>query len=156
MDYERFIRERLIKKQRPDFKQIERQLKRARKDLKTAESNLPIDLTWVFTIAYHAMIRAGKALMYSKGYLPTVNKSHKTIVEFTKLILGGGHENIIGHFDRMRRRRHNFIYDSENHITSHEAKLSIETAKKLIEEITALVKRENPEKDLFEDGETKR
>lgn len=149
MNYERFIRDNLVKRQKPDFKQIERQLKRARKDLKTAESNLPIDLTWAFTIAYHAMIRASKALMYSRGYLPTAKNSHKTIVEFTKLILGEGYENIVGQFNRMRRRRHNFIYDSQNHITSHEANLSIETAKKLIEEITTLVKRENPEKDLF-------
>jgi uncharacterized protein (UPF0332 family) len=96
------------------------------------------------------MIRAGKALMYSKGYLPTAKNSHKTIVEFTKLILGGGYENIIGQFSRMRRRRHDFIYDSQNHITSHEANLSIETAKKLIDEVAALVKKENPEKDLFQ------
>jgi uncharacterized protein (UPF0332 family) len=96
------------------------------------------------------MIRASKALMYSRGYLPTADRSHKTIVEFTKLILGGGYENIVRQFNRMRRRRHNFIYDSQNHITSHEANLSIETAKKLIEEITTLVKRENPEKDLFQ------
>lgn len=150
MNYERFIRDRLVKRQKPDFKQIERQLKRARKDLKTAESNLSIDLTWAFTISYHAMIRASKALMYSRGYLPTADRSHKTIVEFTKLILGGGYENIVRQFNRMRRRRHNFIYDSQNHITSHEANLSIETAKKLIEEITTLVKRENPEKDLFQ------
>ena len=150
MDYEKFVRDNLIKRQKPDFKQIELQLKRARRDLKTAESNLAIDLTWAFTIAYHSMIRAGKALMYSRGYLPTAKNSHKTIVEFTKLILGGGYENIIGQFDRMRRRRHDFIYDSQNHITSHEANLSIETARKLIDEITALVKRENPEKDLFQ------
>jgi len=34
------------------------------------------------------MIRAGRALMYSKGYLPTTKRSHKTIIEFTKLLLG--------------------------------------------------------------------
>ncbi len=149
MSYEKFLRDKLIKKQYPDFKQIEYQLKRAQKDLKTAESNLSIDLTWAFTIAYQAMIRASKALMYSKGYLPTAKKSHKTIVEFTKLIIGKEYENLINRFNRMRRQRHDFIYDSKNHITFHEAKLSIETAKKLIEEIIALVIKENPEKDLF-------
>lgn len=45
MSYEKFLRDKLIKKQIPDFKQIEYQLKRARKDLTTAESNLSIDLT---------------------------------------------------------------------------------------------------------------
>lgn len=149
MNYEKFLKDNLIKKQNPDFKQIERQLKRAQTDLKTAESNLSIDLTWTFTIAYHAMIRAGRALMYSKGYLPTIKNSHKTIIEFVKLILGTEYENLLGHFDRMRRRRHEFIYDSVNHITSSEAKSSIDTARKLINKIIALEKKENPEKDLF-------
>ncbi|MCX5641782.1 MAG: HEPN domain-containing protein [Candidatus Omnitrophica bacterium] len=149
MNYEEFLKDDLIKKQNPDFKQIERQLKRAQKDLKTAESNLSIDLTWTFTIAYHAMIRAGRALMYSKGYLPTTKNSHKTIIEFAKLILGTEFENLLGHFNRMRRRRHEFIYDSVNHVTFSEVKSSIDTARKLIEKIIALEKKENPEKDLF-------
>ena len=149
MIYEKFLKDNLIKKEKPDFKQIAYQLKRAQKDLTTAEANLSIDLTWAFAIAYHAMIRASKALMYSKGYLPTAKRSHKTIVELTKLILGSEYESIIGRFSRMRRRRHDFIYDSKNNITSHEAKSSIDTAKKLIDEIVILVRKENPEKDLF-------
>jgi len=149
MSYEKFLKDNLIKEERPDLKQITHQLKRAQKDLTTAEANLTIDLTWAFAIAYHAMMRASKALIYSKGYLPTAKKSHKTIVELTKIILGSEYENIIGRFNRMRRRRHDFIYDSKNHITPHEAKSSIDTAKKLIEEIVVLVKKENPEKDLL-------
>ena len=45
MNYERFLKDKLIKKQKPDFKQIDYQLKRSLKDLKTAEANLKIDLT---------------------------------------------------------------------------------------------------------------
>jgi len=149
MIYEKFLKDNLIKKEKPDLKQIAYQLKRAQKDLTTAEANLSIDLTWAFAIAYHAMMRASKALMYSKGYLPTAKRSHKTIVELTKLILGSEYESIIGRFSRMRRRRHDFIYDSKNNITPHEAKSSIDIAKKLIEEIIILVKKKNPEKELF-------
>jgi hypothetical protein len=52
-------------------------------------------------------------------------------------------------FSRMRRRRHDFIYDSKNHITTHEAKTSIDTAKKLVSQIIELVNKEHPEKSLF-------
>lgn len=149
MIYEKYLKDNLIKKEKPDFKQISYQLKRAQKDLKTAESNLPIDLTWAFAIAYHAMMRAGKALIYSQGYLPTLKRSHKTIVELAKLILGVEYDAILNRFNRMRRQRHDFIYDSKNHITPHEAKSSVDTAKKLIEKIIVLVKKENPQKDLF-------
>ena len=150
MNYEKFLKDNLIKKEKPDFRQITSQLKRAQKDLKTAEANLPIDLPWTFAIAYHGMIRASRALIYSMGYLPTANKSHKTIIELTKMILGDKYGSLIGRFSRMRRRRHGFIYDSKNHITPHEAKEAIETANGLIGEIIALVKKENPEADLFQ------
>lgn len=149
MTYERFLKDKLIKKQKPDFRQISYQLRRSLKDLKTAEANLKIDLTWALAIAYHAMIRAGKSLMYSKGYLPTTKRSHKTIVEFTKLILGHEYDNLVSRFNRLRRKRHDFIYDSKNHITNSEAKSSLDTAKRLIDKIVDLIKQENPEKDLF-------
>ena len=149
MDYERFIRDKLIKRQEPDFKQIGHQLQRSLRDLKTAEANLEIDLTWSFTIAYHSMIRAGRALIYSKGYLPTAKNSHKTIVEFTRLALGDEYQSLIGKFNRMRRKRHDFIYETKNHITSHEAKSSLESAKKLIDKIIAIVKQDNTQMGLF-------
>jgi len=149
VNYGKFLKSKLIKRQKPDFKQISHQLQRSLKDLKTAEANLKIDLTWSLAIAYHSMIRAGKALMYSKGYLPTAKRSHKTIVEFTKLMLGDEYHTLVSKFNRMRRKRHDFIYDSKNHITHSEAESSLKTAKKLIDKIIDLVKQENPEKDLF-------
>lgn len=149
MSYEKFLKDNLIKNQTPDFKQISYQLQRSLKDIKTAEANLKIDLTWALAIAYHAMIRAGRALMYSKGYLPTTKRTHKTIVEFTKLILGHEYGALVSKFNRLRRKRHDFIYDSKNHITHSEAKSSLDTAKKLIDKIIDLVKQENPERYLF-------
>lgn len=149
VNYGRFLKDNLIKKQKPDFKQIAYQIERALKDLKTAEANLKIDLTWSLTIAYHAMIRAGRALMYSNGYLPTAKRTHKTIVEFTKLILGYDYGALVSKFNRLRRKRHDFIYDSKNHITHSEAKSSLDTAKMLIDKIVDLVNQKNQEKYLF-------
>lgn len=149
MNYEKFLKNKLIKKQKPDFTQIQFQLQRSLKDLKAAEANLNIDLTWAMAISYHAIIRAGRALMYSKGFLPTTRKSHKTIVEFTKLVLGHEYDTLVSKFNRLRRKRHDFIYDSKNRITHSEAISSLETSKKLIDEIIMLVRKENPESNLF-------
>ncbi len=149
MSYRKFIQNNLIKKQKPNFKQISKQLDRSLQDLNTSKANLSIDLTWSYTISYHAMIRAGRALMFSKGYLPTVKNTHKTIVEFTRMILGDEYKEITGRFNRMRRRRHDFIYDSKNHITDTEANRSIEAAEKLIKEIKNLINKDNPQKELF-------
>jgi len=95
------------------------------------------------------MIMAGRALIFSGGYLPTVKNSHKTIVEFTILNLSEEYKDITAKFKRMRRRRHDFIYYSKNHITNSEAKSSIEAAEKLIEKIKSLIEMQNPQKELF-------
>ena len=142
MDYENLLRDRLIKAQKPDLEQIRSQLHRAAKDLKTAESVIPIDLTWGFAIAYHAMIRAGKALMFSRGFLPTTKNSHKTIMEFTGFVLGDEYQDLLLRFNRMRRKRHDFIYDSQNHTTESEARGALHTAKELIDKIAALITEE--------------
>jgi uncharacterized protein (UPF0332 family) len=149
MNYERFLKDHLVKEQKPDPEQIRNQLKRAKKDLITSEAVLSIDITWSFAIAYHAMLRASRALMYSRGYLPTAKDSHKTIIEFTKLILGEQYENLMLRFNRMRRKRHDFIYDAQNHTTSSEAKSAIQTAKQLIDRIISLVREAKTEGGLF-------
>lgn len=145
MDYEKLLKDHLIKKQRPDLEQIKSQLIRAEKDLQTAESVIPIDLTWSFAIAYHAMIRAGRALMFSHGYLPTTKNSHKTIMEFTGSILGDKYKDRMLRFNRMRRKRHDFIYDSQNHTTLSEATSAIKTARELIDKIRGLTVAEKSE-----------
>jgi uncharacterized protein (UPF0332 family) len=123
-------------------------LKRARKDLLAAEAMVLIDQTWSFAIAYHAILRAGRALVYSHGYLPTTKNSHKTITEFTKIILGDKYSDLILHFNRMRRKRHDFIYDSQNYTTESEARTAIRTAAELIGQIETRIIEKKSE-DIF-------
>ena len=78
--------------------------------------------------------------MYSKGYLPTANQTHKTVIEFAKLILEDAYHALLAKLNRLRRRRHNFIYDSKNHVNDEEALSALETAKKLIAEIKKMIK----------------
>ena len=139
MNYEQFVKDNFAKKVKPNPVQIKHQLNRAVLDLVTAQANLKIDATWALTIAYHAMIRAGRALMYDEGYLPTSNQTHKTIVEFTKIKLGDDFPELVAKFNRLRRRRHHFIYDSKSGVNVEEAQAALVTARKLIDKIKMLV-----------------
>lgn len=148
MNYRILLRQKLLKELAPDFRQIDKQVIRALKDLKTAEANLAIDLSWAVAIAYHAMIRAGRALIYSRGYLPTTRQTHKTIVDVAGAILGPDYRQLIARFNRLRRKRHDFIYDSKNHTTLREARSALKTAGELIEKISFAIREENPQGDL--------
>ncbi len=50
------------------------------------------------------------------------------------------HLLLVNKFQRMRRKRHRFIYEIEGVISKTEAKESIDSAKKLIERINEIVK----------------
>ena len=61
MPFEAYLKKGRLKKQPADFKQIEKQIIRAKKDLKTAKVVLETDAEWAAAIAYQAMLRAGRA-----------------------------------------------------------------------------------------------
>ena len=42
----------------------------ARRDVKTAQELMNIELDWALIVAYNAALQAGLAFMYAKGYRP--------------------------------------------------------------------------------------
>ena len=129
--------------------QIEANLKRARKDLSTAKSTIPVDEEWAYAIAYNAMLRAGRALMFSLGFRPKGKDQHKTVVDFCTGVLGQEYKNLTVRFNRMRIKRHDFIYDPERPISKTEAGQSIENAEKFVLEIAARIKKGSSQAKLF-------
>ena len=86
MDLKRFEAQGFIEKANFSVGQITSNLNRAKRDLHTAKANLKIDEEWAYTIAYHAMLRAGRAFMFVSGYRPRGKDQHKTVVEFCSLV----------------------------------------------------------------------
>ena len=144
MPFEAYIKKGLLKQQSVNFKQIERQIARTEKDLKTAAKVLTDDPEWGATIAYHAMLRAGRALLFSKGYLPADGAQHKTVVELTHELLGKEYSLLVNKFEKMRRKRNLFFYESNPFGTSTEAENALKTASELIRVIEELIRKEKP------------
>lgn len=113
MPLESYLKKGLLKRQRVNFRQIEKQIVRAKKDLDTAQTLLAKDPEWAATIAYHAMLRAGRALLFSSGYLPADGGQHRTVVELTHQLLGKDDASLVERFEKMRRKRNIFFYESD-------------------------------------------
>ncbi len=145
MPCEAYLKKGLLKQQRVNFKQIETQIIRAKKDLKTAEKVLNEDSEWGATIAYHAMLRAGRVLLFSKGYLPTDRGQHKTVVELTHELLGKEYSLLVEKFEKMRRKRNVFFYESDIYGTVTEAENALKTASELIRVIEEMIQKDNPQ-----------
>lgn len=149
MTYEKFIEEYLskglLKEQKPSFPAVEKLINRSLKDLKAAKANLSIDEGIAYTVAYLAMLHAGRAFMLLKGFRPDDGYQHKTVVEFMAHVLGGECKAIIERFDRMRRKRNIFTYEVDGVISKTEADGAFETAVKFVELIKETIKKENPQ-----------
>ncbi len=141
-----FQKKGLIKAQPPNFEQIERQIVRAEKDLQTCILVRKQDPEWTSTIAYQSMLRAGRALMFSIGYLPADGQQHKTVVEITGKILGREFAVLVKQFDKMRKRRNIFFYESEDAHNFTEAEGAIQSAKNLLEKIKKRIRELNSQR----------
>jgi uncharacterized protein (UPF0332 family) len=149
MDLKRLEAQGHIEKASLSSGQIKSNLNRAQRDLHTAKANLKIDEEWAYTIAYHAMLRAGRAFMFASGYRPRGRDQHKTVVEFCSESLGVDFQHLTTRFNRMRLKRHDFIYEPERPIPRTEAVKSLESAEQFVQEITRRIEKLNPQKRLI-------
>ena len=145
MPFEAYLKKGFLKRQNVNFKQIEKQIVRAKKDLDTAKLVLPKDPEWGATIAYQAMLRAGRALIFSKGYLPADGAQHRTVVELTHTLLGKEYATLVDKFEKMRRNRNQFFYESDPFGTLTEAGTSLKAAAELIPAIQKFIRKDNPQ-----------
>jgi uncharacterized protein (UPF0332 family) len=135
---EELEREGLIRKLPVDKKKVQDAIALAHRDLRTSRTILPTDYDWAYTIAYNAVLQAGRALMFSKGYRPDGANQHISVVKFAELFLEKPDALI---FDRMRRKRHSSVYDTAGSISEIEAESAVNHAKLLIRQIEELLKK---------------
>ena len=142
-----YIEKKLIKRERIGFDQIERMIKSAEKDIKVSEKLLSIDEGYAYETAYTAMLHAGRAFVFVKGFRPSTNFQHKTVVSFTAHFLGDKYKALIEKFDYMRKNRNNFIYEPwKVNISMSDAKSALKSAGEFIEIIKEEIKKEHPQK----------
>lgn len=135
----------LIKKQKRDFTAIDAMVSRAIKEIDIAKANVTIDEGTAFTVAYNAMLHAGRALILSKGYRPNGAAQHKTVVEFAAMYLGKEYKTLTLRFEKARRKRNDFIYEVNISISPSEVTSAIASAAKLTQAIQTIIAEENPQ-----------
>ena len=139
-----------LKRQHADFEHIARFLASAEKKLAAARKTLPIDEEASYQLAYEAMLKASLGFMLSFGVRPrSLPGHHVAIIEFAGEKLGKEFRNLIAMFNRMRRKRHEAIYDVTGLISKGEAEQGLETAAKYIGAIRSEIEKKNPQTKLL-------
>lgn len=68
-NYSHLLEDRSILREPAARGQVKQQLAAARRDLETARRLLTDENQWAYTIAYNAMLLAGRAVVFSEGYI---------------------------------------------------------------------------------------
>jgi len=89
----------------------------------------------------------GSDVLY--GLPPRGKDQHKTVVDFCAETLGEDFRNLTERFNRMRIKRHDFIYEPERPIPKSEVIKSLESAEKFVKKIIDKIKESNPQRKLF-------
>ncbi|MFH1619675.1 MAG: HEPN domain-containing protein [bacterium] len=137
-----------LKTHTKDTPQAKKLLTRAFRDIKSAKANLKIDEEVAYTLAYLAMLRSGRALMFLKGLRPVDGGQHMTVVKVTGYFLGAGYDALIYKFDKMRQKRNQLTYEPDLPLGLRDAEKAIETAEEFMRQILKQVMKENPQLEL--------
>lgn len=101
----------LLKREKIGIDQVRALLQSASKNIFASEKNLSIDEEACYTLAYNAMLKTARALVFLQGFRPSDRQQHKTTIEVAGELLGKEFSDLINMFDKMRKKRNQFTYD---------------------------------------------
>lgn len=127
-----------------DINQIKNEIENADAKLKSAKNVLAIN-EWglAHTSAYNAMLHAGRALMFSKGYRTKGRDHHETVVLFVEAVFSAKFSNqreVLSSFDKARKLRHDFTYDNAGMVSPTQAKTLVENAEAFVNKTKEILK----------------
>ncbi len=140
-----------LKKEDIGLDQVKALLSSSSRNLIASEKNIKIDEEACYSLAYNAMLKIGRALVFLQGYRPSDGKQHLTTIEVAGKILGDEFSTLIDSFDRMRRKRNQFTYDPMFPLSLSEAKKALETATMFNKKVKSYLRKQYSQLDLFED-----
>ncbi|MBI4279638.1 MAG: HEPN domain-containing protein [Armatimonadetes bacterium] len=134
------LRDKKIRRESAVRHQVAAQLVAARRDPDTARRLGPEE-EWAYTIAYNAMLLAGRAVMFSEGYRPTTGEGgHAAVVEFLRIRLGARFQPAIDLMDRMRRQRHRIVYETAGSVSPSQIAEAVGIAEDFVTKVEALLR----------------
>jgi len=137
-----------IRKQKAVNDQIDALLKEAILDLEEAEKIVHIAERATYLLAYNAILKAGRALMLSRGYVPDDGAQHKTVVEMTSAILGDAYKDLTDQFESMRRKRNEMTYEAGTLLSKSESEKAFSDAVAVLRRALDDVKSKNRQLEL--------
>jgi uncharacterized protein (UPF0332 family) len=120
----------LVEKFQSSPEQIRNEMNIAKNDVVSAKKMLGIEIWgWAHNAAYNAMLQAGRALMFSKGYRPMSSEHHLAVVSFVQAVYPTKFSpEVLQAFSKARLRRSESLYDRAGSISETQGRSLVEKA----------------------------
>ena len=137
MSLDELLRDRIIHRIKPSKKLAKRNLKMASRDLSAAKHLLAEEnYDWTLSIAYNAMLQAGRALMFLKGFRPSTQFGHVAVVRYVRFAFREQlTDRMVDIFDQMRKKRHRAIYEAVDVVSRNEAQNAVKWAEEFVNKV---------------------
>jgi uncharacterized protein (UPF0332 family) len=132
----------LVEKFQSSPEQIRGEIDIAKNDLSSAKKMISIDeWGWAHNAAYNAMLQAGRALMFFKGYRPKSAEHHLAVVSFVQAVFPTKFQSeVLQAFSKARLRRNESMYDRAGSISETQGKNLVEKAEIFISTAIEILK----------------
>jgi uncharacterized protein (UPF0332 family) len=125
--------------------QAARLLKRATRDMLTAELLISLDEAAAMDLIYKGIFHAANALLRLQGYRPGGRRQHVGVAKAVARTLGKKSDPLLFFYDRLRRKRNKFEYQAVFTMSSYELENALKQARGLISEIRSNIQKYYPD-----------
>lgn len=146
---DKLIRRGLLKREKIGLDQVRALLASSAKNLTASRKTISIDEEACFSMAYTAMLKIARAILFLNGLRPDDGQQHKTTIEVAGYILGSEFRDLILRFDQMRRKRNQFTYEPLLPLSEKETKEALATAEKFSKEVRKYLEKTDLQGKLF-------
>lgn len=101
-----------LRPQEPDDDALMETLELAERDLEAAAANTDQFAPWAETMLYEAGLRAARVIVMAGGYRIAADRGHVTAIDAADALTSHRHHRIFVRLHRLRRRRHEFMYET--------------------------------------------
>lgn len=127
------VAEGRLRPQESDPNTLAETLDLAERDLEAAAANKERFAPWAETMLYEAGLRAARAIVMATGYRISADRGHVTAIDAADALTDGRHHRIFVRLHRLRRRRHEFMYEAAAEPGAQELATAREDVEALIE-----------------------
>jgi len=147
--FNELVEKGLLRKEKIGVDQVKALLRSAGKNVVASRKILEIDEEASYLMAYNAMLKMARAIVFLHHYRPDDGQQHKTTVAVAGKILGSGFSELIDRFDRMRKKRNQVVYESLLPISQEESNKALKTAEEFYRRVKQFLEEIDQQRRLF-------